>query len=110
METFEERLERMEFHQKLLLAMITEQNYEFYRLIIEKQLKEKDITSFYNLCDKLSKDLEEQKADNFVFFSPLFKKFKEDLHPKLDPQVVIEACIKQNLYPELMEILSRNIS
>ncbi|MGE8205133.1 DUF1878 family protein [Heyndrickxia sp. NPDC080065] len=109
MESIEQRLDRIEFHQKLLMKMLSDGHYEFYRIIVEKQLQEKEVEAFYKLCEKLSEECEEQKADNFVFFSPLFKKFKEELHSKLDPIEVIQACIKQNLYPELMKILLKNI-
>ncbi|MEK5522273.1 DUF1878 family protein [Heyndrickxia sporothermodurans] len=110
MESIEQRLERIEFHQKLLLKMISESQYDFYRIVIENQLQEKDVEDFYKLCETLHKESEEQKADKFVFFSPLFKKFKEELHPNLDPEQVIQACLKQNIFPELMEILNKNLS
>lgn len=109
METIEQRLDRIEFYQKLLMKMIVENQYDFYKIIIEKQLQEKDVEEFYKLCENLCQEIEEQKADKFVFFSPLFKKFKEQLHPKLNPEEVIHACLKQNLFPDLMKILYKNI-
>ena len=109
MESIEQRLDRIEFYQKLLMEMINDHHYEFYRLIIEKKLQKKEVEAFHKLCLKLSKESEEQKEDHFVLFAPLYKKFIEELNPKLDPKEVIQACIKQKLYPELMEILLRNI-
>ncbi|MGE6261008.1 DUF1878 family protein [Heyndrickxia sporothermodurans] len=110
MESFEQRLDRIEFHQKLLMKMIVENHFDFYKIIIEKQLREKEVEAFYKLCEQLNEEIEVQKEDHFVFFSPLYKKFKEELHPKLDPKEVVHACLKQNLFPELMEILSKNIT
>jgi hypothetical protein len=110
MDNFEERIKRMEYYQNLLFKMMRKDGYEFSQLIIEKQLTEEEVAQFYDLCELLSKEYEEQKADKFVFFSPLFLKFKEGLHHKLQPSEVIEACINQNLYPELMNTLMKNIS
>ncbi|APB35539.1 MULTISPECIES: YhaI family protein [Heyndrickxia] len=109
MESIEQKLERLEFYQTLLLKMIGTSQYPFFRLIMEKQLSKQDIEQFYALCDRLSDELKEQKADKFVFFYPLFQKFKDSLHEKLQPAEVIAACLQQGLYPELMKALKRNL-
>ncbi|WP_018662336.1 DUF1878 family protein [Heyndrickxia acidiproducens] len=109
MESIEQRLERLEFYQKLLLKMIESNQNAFYRLVIEKQLSKQDVEQFFALCEQLKQELEEQKADHFVFFYPLFTKFKDRLHKKLQPDEVIAACLQQGLYPELMKVLERNL-
>ncbi|MBS4171896.1 DUF1878 family protein [Bacillus sp. FJAT-49736] len=110
MENFEERLKRMEFYQSLLIQMAQKEGFEFYHLIMENQLTKEDVTQFFELCEVLSHEYEEQKEDKFVFFSPLYEKFKERLHPKLQPNEVIKACINQGLYSKLMNILMKNIN
>ena len=109
MDLWIERLEKLEYQQKLLLSMMPKMGYEFDKLIIQKNLSEKEAKEFYKLCEKLSKDLEEQKAEGFVFYVPLFKEFKESLHPALDPVQVIKACLNQKLFLELMQLLEQNI-
>ena len=54
----------------------------FIDLIIEKSLGEEDVRKFRNYCDKLSIKLEEQKAEGFVYFHPLFKEFTMKLPPE----------------------------
>lgn len=110
MENFEERLKRMEYYQSLLLQMSQKQGFAFYHLIIENQLTKEEVAKFYELCESLSNEYEELKAEKFVFYSPLFVKFKERLNPKLDPKEVILACMDQKIYPELMQTLRNNIS
>lgn len=110
MENFEERLKRMEYYQSLLLQMSKKEGFAFYQLIIEKQLTEEDVAQFFELCESLNKEYEELKAEKFVFFSPLYAKFKERLHPKLHLHEVIMACIDQKIYPELMQTLWKNLS
>ncbi|WP_421384071.1 DUF1878 family protein [Bacillus salacetis] len=103
------RIEKLEFQQKLLMEMIPAKGYEFYRLVIRKGLAEGDVTDFFELCEKLNKHSQEQKAEGFVFFAPLFKEFTEKLDSRLSPAEVIEACLAQRLYPFLMEQLKRNL-
>ena len=110
MENIEERLKRMEYYQSLLIQMTIKEGFAFYHLIIEYQISEEEVVQFHKLCENLSMEYEELKAEKFVFFSPLYVKFKERLHPKLEPNEVIRACLDQNLYPELMSILLKNIS
>jgi NifU-like protein involved in Fe-S cluster formation len=102
LEAILERISRLEYHQSLLLKMSQTSSDAFYKLIIEKSLGEDDVKQFYNLCDVLSKELEEQKAEGFVHFHPLFKKFTMMLHCSLQIEEVIAACITQGLYLPLM--------
>ncbi|MGF2615247.1 DUF1878 family protein [Rossellomorea vietnamensis] len=103
------RIEKIEFQQKLLMEMIPERGYDFYKLIIKKGLSEAQLQEFYQLCERLNIKCQEQKAEGFVFFAPLFKEFTEELNSRLTPQEVIDACTAQKLYPFLMEQLKRNL-
>ncbi|MBS4193550.1 DUF1878 family protein [Lederbergia citri] len=103
------KIERLEFHQKLLLGMIRSEGHEFDRLIIENNLDEKEVREFYSLCEYVSKEMEEQKAEKFVFYTPLFNEFIEKLNPKLDPSEVIHACLKQKIYIDLMKVFQKNL-
>ncbi|RDI47873.1 DUF1878 family protein [Falsibacillus pallidus] len=109
MDALIKRLEKLEFQQKLLLRMLPHSGHEFDKLIIEKDLSEQEARQFHKLCERLNKEYEEQKAEGFVFYVPLFKEFKESLHPALDPKQVIKACVKQKLYLELMQLLEQNL-
>lgn len=104
-----ERLQQLEFHQQLLLKMINKKGHEFDFLIIANRLSKKEVQQFYDLCEELSISAKEQEADQFVFYTPLFKEFVHRLNHKLKPEEVIEACLKQNIYKELMLILKKNL-
>lgn len=97
-----EKINRLEFHQSLLLKMISNTDDHFYKLIIEKSLSEQDLERFYEKCNELTKALEEQKAEGLVYFDSLFENFKEGLHPNLNVQEVVKACLRQQLYVPLM--------
>lgn len=103
------RIERMEYHQKLLLNMIHHKGHEFDRLIIQKNLNETEVNEFFLLCEDLSKEAMEQKAEKFVFYTPLFNEFMKRLNPKLQSTEVIHACMEQKVYPDLMKILQKHL-
>jgi hypothetical protein len=105
-----EKILMLEYHQKLLLKMLdNNQNHPFYRLVIEKSLREEDVRAFFQFCDELSNDLAEQKAEGFVHFYPLYEKFKSALHPNLQPEEVIKSCLSQQLYTHLMSELIKYV-
>lgn len=108
--TNEELLERilmLEYHQKLLLTLLSDSKSSFHKLVIKKSMKEKDVCVFFSLCEQLSKEMEEQKAEGFVYFHPLYQKFISRLHPNLQAEEVIRSCIAQQLYTPLMEELKK---
>ncbi|QED47130.1 DUF1878 family protein [Cytobacillus dafuensis] len=98
-----EKIDRLEYQNKLLLKIIEKKDQEFYKLVIKNSLAEKDVNAFIYLCEELSKKIEEQKAEGFVYFHPLFNNFTHHLHPRLEPKEVVRACIKQSLYLPLMK-------
>jgi hypothetical protein len=95
------RLNLLEYHQRLILKMLTEPRHEFDKLIIENGISEQEVQTFFQLCDDLSIKMEEQKAEGFVYFHPLFNKFSSCLPAKLNVREVIQSCLRQNLYEPL---------
>lgn len=109
MENLLARIERLEYHQQLLLEMTQETGHEFDKLIIKKNMDKQEVEAFYNLCEKMSMRMEEEKAEQYVFHAPLFNEFLHQLNPKLTIKEVIDACMKQKMYEELMNILQKNL-
>ncbi len=103
------RLEKLEYHQKLLLEMIDPNDFKFNWMIINKNLCEDEVKELHQLCEQLSKDMEKQRAEGFVFCAPLFQQFVNELNNKLKPHEVIQACLQQKLYPDLMSMLKQNL-
>lgn len=109
MEEMKARVERLEFHQRLLLGMIHKTEKAFDLLVIKNNLSESEVQDFLDLCEELNKEFEKQKADHFVYYAPLFQEFTTKLNKKLSPKETISACLKQNMYVELMKKLLRNM-
>ncbi|WP_335872026.1 DUF1878 family protein [Bacillus sp. 2205SS5-2] len=109
MSSIEERLEKLEFHHKLMMNMLDQTKREFDYIVIARGLSQAEVEHFYNLCEQMNKKREAQKAEKFVFYAPLFNDFKNQLHPKLSLIETIDACLKQGIYPELMLQLKKNL-
>ena len=74
MESIEQRLDRIEFYQKLLMEMINDHHYEFYRLIIEKKnFKKKKLKPSINFVKSLVKRVK-SKRKTILFSSRHFIK------------------------------------
>ena len=108
MDELMKRLEKLEYHQRLMAEMIPENGFPFHRLIIRSGLSEKEVGEFFVTCDRLSMKLKKQKAEGFVYNTPLFKEFEEGLHAKLDVHEVVQSCLVQNIYPTLMYQLRKS--
>lgn len=105
-----EKINRLEYHQSLLLEMISDgKSHPFYRLIIKKFLSKQEVEHIYKICEELNNELEEQKAEGFVYFQPLFEKFQSSLPPKVHAREVVLACLGQQLFQPLMEELKKYI-
>jgi hypothetical protein len=82
-------------------------HYEFYRLIIKHGLTKEEIDSFYFKCSQWSKKMEQQKAEGYIHFHPLFEEFLLFLPSKLDAKKGIQACDSQKLFEPLFQELAK---
>jgi hypothetical protein len=101
------RLNLLEYHQKLLLKLLSTPNLEFYRLVIENGISEHEVKAFNLLCENLNIKMEEQKAEGFINFHPLFSEFLYSLPEKLNAKEVVHACLKQRLFEPLFTEFSK---
>jgi len=89
------------------MKIIENSHADFYKLVIKKSLTEHDVMEFMTLCEELSNLMEEQKAEGFIHFHPIFAEFKAKLHPNLHAEEVIKACLRQHLFKPLMAELRK---
>lgn len=97
-----ERIHLLEYHQSLLLKILSNPKLDFYKLIIEKRISEQEVQRLYQLCEDICLKMDEQKAEGFVHFYPLFSKFSTSLPPTLQAGEVISTCLSQKLFEPLM--------
>jgi hypothetical protein len=104
-----ERINVLEYHQKLLLKLLNDPKLELYKLIIENGITEQEVVQFYSLCDKMNIKFEEQKAEGYVYFHPLFDELSLSLPRTLKIRDVINACLIQKIYPPLFQELEKYV-
>ncbi|KUP07963.1 hypothetical protein Q75_04105 [Bacillus coahuilensis p1.1.43] len=112
MDKFLRIIEKLEYHQRLILQMLPANANSFNRFILENDLTENEVKQLKEMCEEMNMKMEEEKADHFVFFSPLYYDFQHKLHtikPSLKVEEVIQACLNQGLYMNLMSVLKRNL-
>ncbi len=101
METFKEKLLRLEYYQEIFLSKMNN-SYPFFALIMVHQLSKKEVEEIYFLCEQLDDEYKKQKKEGFVTFLPLLTHFVGMLNYKLDPNMTINALYEQQLFCELM--------
>ncbi|WP_449539304.1 DUF1878 family protein [Ferdinandcohnia sp. Marseille-Q9671] len=102
MESIEERLERLEFYQSLIMPFLGDKLSPFNKMIIDAKLSKKDVEHLLLICEELSKEFKRQKAEGFVGFTPLLTQFVGMLHPNLNPKTTIDVLISEEKYTPLM--------
>jgi hypothetical protein len=96
------RIYLLEYHQKLLLKLLSNPKLDLYKLVIEKSITEQQFKDFLRICDELSIKMVEQKAEGFIYFFPLFNEFLSSLPRNLKAEEVVPACISQQIFEPLM--------
>lgn len=105
----EERLATLEFYVELLLKQIDRSKYPWDYLIMNGKLSKRDVQALYQLCEELNKEMDKQKAEGFVTFSPLLIQFRQALPPSLPLEETIAALRTQGHYVPLMEAFQKLI-
>ncbi len=101
------RINLLEYHQRLLLKLLSDPNLDFFRLVIENGLSEQEVQDFFELCANLTEKMEEQKAEGFVFFHPLYNEISRLLPVGLDVKKVVQSCLKQHLFEPLFTEINK---
>lgn len=98
-------MDKVQFYQRLLAEMVSEERFSFYKLVIEKGLSEGEMEEVLLLVSQLNEQFEEQKEMGYLHFSSLLIQFAGMLNPKLEPYETIKALKSQKIYVELMMTL-----
>lgn len=103
METLEERLKRIEYHQELICKMIGSHHYPVFDLIIRTKLTKAESEELFQICLDLTEKYEKQKEEGLLHFKSLLSDFKRLLNNKLGVEETVHAFYLQNMYKPLME-------
>ncbi|MDF2856118.1 MAG: hypothetical protein K0Q87_1969 [Neobacillus sp.] len=101
------RINLLEYHQRLLLKLLSDPTLDFYRLVIENGLSEQEVCDFFQLCVKLTESMEEQKAEGFINFQPLYNELSRFSPAGLDVKKVVQSCLRQHLFEPLFTEMNK---
>ncbi|MFS0782974.1 DUF1878 family protein [Bacillus sp. 1P06AnD] len=103
MDEIAERLDKLEYHQQLLVRMLKDTELPLYYLIVEHDLSKEDTEQVLNICEELSKKFKKQKAEGYVTFYPLLFELQKKIPASISSLELIHACIKQGVHTEFMK-------
>ncbi|MBM7620770.1 hypothetical protein JOC95_002625 [Bacillus tianshenii] len=103
MSSMEERLAKLEYHMELLLKQINMDRFPFDALVVQHNIGREDVRQLMSICERLSIEMEKQKAEGFVTFAPLLTEFHHKLHHELPLEKTIHAMKSQGMYESLMD-------
>ncbi|QPC45988.1 DUF1878 family protein [Mangrovibacillus cuniculi] len=109
MSNLEKRLERIEFHQKLIVEYIDNPKAGLYKFVVQHGVSKEEYMEFTTLCQSLMQKFETEKKAESVYYTPLFLEFVNGL-PKTFNLKVIDACIKHGLYKEMMIAFKKHLN
>jgi hypothetical protein len=110
----QEMLNRLTFHQKLLVETIDADRYPWYRFIIERNLDEEAVRDVYALLQELEREGEKLREAGTLDRTPPLLHYVGMLHLTLDPFMTARALYEQGLYTkvtaELIELMKEKAS
>lgn len=102
MNIIEQELNILRFHHECLARAIRNPDRVLDLLFVEKNFSRREAEELLQLCDRLNKVYETEKAEGFVYFQPLLNKLRTGLSAKLTLPELAEACVRQGVYSAFM--------
>lgn len=110
MDDLHKKIERMEYHLELLLKQVKVEEYPFDSIIMFEKWDKTAVDKILEVCEYMSIEIKNQKAEGFVTFPSLIKLFEETIPTNVSTVKVMEAMIQQNVYTPLMKELLHTIT
>jgi hypothetical protein len=107
-DTYEKRIESLEYYVSLMMIMMDTNRFPFFALIIQKGVTKEEVEYLLAKCEELSEEMDKQKREGLLWFYPLLLSFKEALPAKLSVLETIKALEEQGLHTQLMFELKKS--
>ncbi len=96
-----EKIERLSFYQQLLVRTMDEKEYPWYRMIVEKDLSEREVEDVYRLFKELEHKKEDLREAGMIDQTPLLLHYVGMLNLTLDPFMTANALNRQGYFKTL---------
>ncbi|WP_096155247.1 MULTISPECIES: DUF1878 family protein [Bacillus] len=110
MDDLRKKVERMEYHLELLLKNVKIEEYPFDVLIMREKWDKDSVDKILEVCEYMSKEIKNQKAEGFVSFPSLITLLEKTIPTNVPTIKVMEAMIQQNVHAPLMKELLHTIT
>lgn len=95
--SLEERINQLSFQMELLLGAVDWSERPFEREVLKANLTRQDVACFFALLDDIRERQNEQVRYGLSSVEPLLVHFVGMLHPKLDAETILAACVRQEI-------------
>ena len=102
MDKVDQELNTLRFHHECLARAIRNPDRVLDLLFVEKNFSRREAEELFQLCDRLNKDYETEKAAGYVYFQPLLEKLRIGISTKLTVPELTDACQRQGVYSAFM--------
>ncbi|MBM7571449.1 DUF1878 family protein [Aquibacillus albus] len=98
-------LKNLLFHVELLMDICELEKYPFTRLIIKKQMSQKEYEETLRLLETLYSKFVSQKEEGLLDYTDLLLEYVGMLNDKLPPIETLQALKKEGYFPSLTKAL-----
>lgn len=107
--SLEEKINQLSFQMELLLGAVDWSNRPFEHEVIKANLTKQEVEAFFLLLDEIRERQNEQARYGLSSVEPLLVHFVGMLHPKLNAETILEACVRQGMATDVTEPLYRQV-
>ncbi len=103
----DDKVKQLEYYISLLTMTIDQEQYPFFFLVVNNQVKEDDVQRLLHTVEKLHEQFEMEKQEGLLCYESIFQAFQLAVPSALDVGETIDALEKQGVYRQLMNELKK---
>ncbi len=107
--SLEEKVKQLSYQMELLMKSVDWSDRPFEYEIIRANLTKEDVEAFHTLLEEIRQQQNEQGRYGLSSVEPLLVSFVGMLHPALDPEKILAACVKQQIKLDVTEPLYQQV-
>ncbi|MCT4796307.1 DUF1878 family protein [Exiguobacterium alkaliphilum] len=107
--SLEEKMKQLSYQMELLMQSVDWSDRPFEYEVIRANLTRDDVEAFYALLEEIRQQQTEQGRYGLSSVEPLLVNFVGMLHPALEPETILAACVKQQIALDVTEPLYRQV-
>lgn len=107
--SLEEKINQLSFQMELLLGAVDWSERPFEHEVLKANLTRQEVVAFFALLDDIRERQNEQARYGLSSVEPLLVHFVGMLHPHLEAETILAACVRQGMALDVTEPLYRQV-